>query len=178
MQASDKTEAEDNTRQSTAGEFFLSLHPNRSLSQSGFLILMSGVALISFISGMAFLSMGAWPVFGFFGLDVLLIYIAFRLNFRAARRYETIQIHKDMFTITRIAANGKEKVNTFDAYWSRAMIEKGELRVTNRGQSYEIGHFLGQDEKLEVREMIVSALRRYRAGDVLQSPSPSTSIIS
>ena len=168
----------DAAQRESAGEFFLSLHPNRSLSQSGFVVLMSGVALVSFISGMAFLSMGAWPVLGFFGLDALLIYLAFRLNFRAARRYETVQIHKDMFTITRVAANGEEKVDAFDAYWARAMIEKGQLRVMNRGNSYEIGHFLGEEEKREVKEMIVSALRRYRTGGTLQSLSPSTSIIS
>lgn len=175
--ADDKMEV-GRAQSDAAGSFFLSLHPNRSLSQSGFIILMSGVALVSFISGVAFLSMGAWPVLGFFGLDALLIYLAFRLNFRAARRYETVQINKDMFTITRVASNGDEKVEAFDAYWARAMIDKGQLQVMNRGTSYEIGHFLGQEEKQEVKELIVSALRCYRTGGVLQSPSPSTSIIS
>ena len=71
---------EDDAQTGAEGSFFMSLHPNRSLSQSGFVILMSSVALISFVSGLLFLSMGAWPVFGFFGLDALLIYYAFRLK--------------------------------------------------------------------------------------------------
>ena len=54
--------------------------------------MMSLIAAVSFLSGIFFWSLGAWPVFGFFGLDVLLIYIAFRMNFRAARRYETIRL--------------------------------------------------------------------------------------
>ena len=61
------------------------LTPHRSLNRTGFLVLMGFVSVISFAAGLAFLLMGAWPVLGFFGLDVLAIYWAFRVNFRSAR---------------------------------------------------------------------------------------------
>src|SRR6266849_1402377 len=57
--------------------------PHRSLSRAGFLIGMAAVGGISFVAGTAFLLLGAWPVFGFFGLDVLLVSWAFRANSRA-----------------------------------------------------------------------------------------------
>ena len=60
------------------------LTPHRSLNRTGFLVLMAFVSVVSFVAGIAFLVMGAWPVFGFFGLDVLVIYWAFRINFRRA----------------------------------------------------------------------------------------------
>ena len=169
---------EKDTEQYNRGSFQLTLHPNQSLSRSGFVIIMSLIAAVSFLSGIFFWSLGAWPVFGFFGLDVLLIYIAFRLNFRAARRYETIRIAQDHLTITRTAPDGRSVVEQFEAYWARAMITGGQLLITNRGRAYEVGNFLGEDEKLEVQEMIAAALDTYRKGGVLQSPSPSTSIIS
>ena len=56
------------------------LTPHRALSRTGFLVLMGFVGAVSFIAGVAFLLMGAWPVFGFFGLDVLAIWWAFRVN--------------------------------------------------------------------------------------------------
>lgn len=59
------------------------LTPHRSLSPRGFLILMSVLATVSFATGLLFASIGAWPVLGFFGLDVGIIYLAFRLNYRA-----------------------------------------------------------------------------------------------
>jgi len=62
--------------------------PHRSLGPSGFLIFMLCLGGLSFISGVIFVSLGAWPVFGFFGLDVLLVYLAFRANYRSARAYE------------------------------------------------------------------------------------------
>ena len=49
------------------------LTPHRSLNRTGFLVLMAFVCVVSFAAGMVFLLMGAWPVFGFFGLDVLAI---------------------------------------------------------------------------------------------------------
>ena len=49
------------------------LTPHRSLSPTGFLIFMLVLGGLSFISGRVFLMAGAWPIFGFFGLDVLLV---------------------------------------------------------------------------------------------------------
>ena len=62
--------------------------PHRSLGSTGFLMLMLLVGGISFVAGLVFVIAGAWPVMGFFGLDVLLIYWAFRVNYRRARAYE------------------------------------------------------------------------------------------
>ena len=56
------------------------------------IILMAVFGGVSFITGIAFLLKGAWPVFGFFGLDVALLYIAFRLNYRSGRLYETVDL--------------------------------------------------------------------------------------
>src|SRR3954452_10753057 len=58
------------------------LTPHRSLGSVGFVVLMTVVAVVSFVGGVAFYLIGAWPVGGFFGLDALLIYWAFRVNYR------------------------------------------------------------------------------------------------
>jgi len=60
------------------------LTPHRSLNRTGFLLVMAFLSVISFAAGLVFLLMGAWPVLGFFGLDVLAIYWAFKINFRRA----------------------------------------------------------------------------------------------
>jgi uncharacterized membrane protein len=160
------------------GSFCISLHPSQSLSRKGFVNLMILVTVVSLAAGIYFWSLGAWPVFSFFGLDVLLIYGAFRLNFRAGRRREIVEIEEDLFKITRIEPDGRSKREEFQAYWARILISKGQLWVTNRGKSYELGQFLGEEEKEEVRDLIADALQTYRTGGILQSPRPSTSIIS
>ena len=64
------------------------LTPHRSLSATGFLLFMLVLGGISFAMGIMFLLLGAWPVFGFLGLDVLLVYWAFRSSYRSAKAYE------------------------------------------------------------------------------------------
>src|SRR5258705_6916301 len=70
--------------------FSARLTPHRSLNRTGFLVLMAFLTAVSFAAGVAVLLMGAWPGVGFFGLDVLVIYWAFRVNFRPARGSEGI----------------------------------------------------------------------------------------
>src|SRR5258705_10628347 len=72
--------------------FSARLTPHRSLNRTGFLVLMAFLSAVSFAAGLAFLLMGAWPVLGFFGLDVLAIYWAFRINFRDAKATEEIRV--------------------------------------------------------------------------------------
>src|SRR5207237_10706036 len=64
--------------------------PHRSLNRTGFLVLMTFIGAVSFIAGVAFWMMGAWPVLGFFGLDALVIYWAFRVSFRSADATEDL----------------------------------------------------------------------------------------
>src|SRR6185436_12124484 len=92
------------------------LTPHRSLGPKGFMVLMGAVCAVSFGTGLLFYLLGAWPVIGFMGLDVALIYIAFKLNFRALRLYETV-------TITRVDPSGRARSWSFNPYWVRLSLD-------------------------------------------------------
>src|SRR5665647_3121217 len=86
------------------GELFSALlTPHRSLSRTGFIVVMAIIGLVSFAAGLAFLLMGAWAVLGFFGLDGLAIWWAFRLNFRHARAREEIRITPMELRLRRVS---------------------------------------------------------------------------
>ncbi|MGH7029376.1 MAG: DUF2244 domain-containing protein, partial [Stellaceae bacterium] len=51
------------------------LLPYRSLQPHGFYLLMLILGLFNLGIGIGFLAIGAWPVFGFCGLDVALVYV-------------------------------------------------------------------------------------------------------
>src|SRR5882724_12431322 len=78
------------------------LAPHRSLPPIGFLAVMASFGGISFVAGIYFVLHGAWPVMGFFGLDVALVYLAFRVNYRSARREERIRLLGDALTVERL----------------------------------------------------------------------------
>ena len=84
------------------------LTPHRSLGPNGFVLLMALVSFISFVAGVIFWLAGAWPVVGFFGLDVLLIYGAFKLNYAAARIYETVDITDRELLVRSIGLSFRE----------------------------------------------------------------------
>src|SRR5690554_6931387 len=95
------------------------LTPHRSLGPKGFMVLMAAVCVVSFGTGLFFYMLGAWPVIGFMGLDVALIYIAFKLNFRALRLYETVDLTGNALTVTRVAPSGRSQSWSFNPYWVR-----------------------------------------------------------
>ena len=98
----DRAQAEPDT-------FRAVLTPYRSLGPTGFLILMGALGGISFVAGLVFYLAGAWPVMGFFGLDVALVYLAFKLNYRSGRLYETLDLTRDRLTWTRVHPSGRRE---------------------------------------------------------------------
>ncbi|MBV9976112.1 MAG: DUF2244 domain-containing protein [Hyphomicrobiales bacterium] len=128
---------------------------------------MLALAAVSFVAGIVFVTMGAWPVTGFFGLDVLLLYYAFRVNYRQARRGEVIRLAGDALTIERASVRGAPRIWRFHPYWARLHLveaETGENRLflVSHGRSLAIGTFLGPGERRRLARDLQAALDRYR----------------
>jgi uncharacterized membrane protein len=160
---------ENNAAKQAEEAFRAVLTPYRSLSPAGFLVLMGAVGLVSFVMGVVLLALGAWPVFGFLGLDVLLIYLAFRLNYRAGRQYETVELTRDVLTLTRVHPSGRRERFQFNPYWVRVQLHEGRhgrahLCLASHGSNLSIGRFLTDDEKREFAEALKGALLVARGG--------------
>ena len=144
--------------------------PHRSLGSTGFLILMLGVGGISFAAGMVFLALGAWPVMGFFGLDVLLIYWAFRANYRAARAYEQVTVTASTLHVRKVTHQGKVAEWTLNPVWTQLDRQTHEdfgierLFLVSRGRRLAIAGFLGAKEKEDFAEALSAALGEAKRG--------------
>jgi uncharacterized membrane protein len=139
------------------------LVPHRSLGPKGFLILMVFIGGVSFVAGIAFTLMGAWPVFGFFGLDVLAIWWAFRANYRAARVRETVDLGDDTLVVRRFDQTGEMREWTFQPYWLRVEIEEtedvvGPLHLVSHGRRLAVGGFLSGEERRDFAHALRRAL--------------------
>ena len=151
------------------GGFRAVLHAHRSLSQNGFLILMLFLGGVSFVTGVAFWLMGAWPVFGFFGLDVLAVYIAFKINYRDGLAHEVVELTPDILKLTRVAPTGRRQSFDFNPYWVRVRLAewpdgRANLSLTSHGRDFEFGHLLNHDERREFAKVLERALSRARSG--------------
>ena len=145
------------------------IRPNRSLPNPGFYALMAAVAVISFSAGVAFMMAGAWPVLGFFGLDVLLVWLAFKLSYRDGRRREIIQITAGEIRVFRHSPFGHQTAFRLPSAWTRVEIAgEGEPDVQARlramGKTLIIGSLLSPRERESLAEAVREALFKARGG--------------
>lgn len=143
------------------------LHPNRSLSPRGFRLLMLAAGGLCLALGMAFFLMGAWPIVGFLGLDVLLLYGAFKLSYRSGRLYETVELTDSALTVERVEPKGRARRWSFQPAWLRVRMDdpprhNSQVTITSHGQSVTVGSFLAPEERLDFAKALNGALDRAR----------------
>jgi uncharacterized membrane protein len=138
------------------------LRPHRSLSADGFKWVMRGAIAANLLIGVPMYLLGAWPVLGFMGLDVWLLYWLFQRSYLDARRSETLTLTDRELIVERIAPDGEREQHRLDAYWLR--VEQGErLVVVSRGNRVVIGRFLSPGEREAVGEQLLAALAALRS---------------
>ncbi len=146
------------------------LTPHRSFDPAAVRLLMAATFVVSALFSLPFYLMGAWPIVGFMGLDVALLYFAFRANFRAARAYEDFHLTYFELLFARVSARGARREWRFNPAWVRIeRIDHQEfgpqrLSLLSRGRRWEVARFLGPDQKAEFATTLASALAEARRG--------------
>jgi uncharacterized membrane protein len=144
--------------------------PHRSLGGAGFLVLMAAIGGVSFAAGSVFLILGAWPVVGFFGLDVVLIYWAFRINYRAARAYEEVMVTSSELRVRKVSHRGRVAEWSLNPLWVRLDRDTHEefgierLFLVSRGRKLPIGGFLSPGEKESFADALAAAIGEAKRG--------------
>ncbi len=143
--------------------FTVTLTPHRSLSGHGFVAVMSAVVAANLVAGMMFYVLGAWPVLGFMGLDIALIWWAFRASYSDGAKAEKISVSGDRVLLERVGKDGSVDRQDFNRRWVRVELEHdaareivGRLLLWSHGRPHEIASFLGAEE----RQSLAKALRR------------------
>lgn len=152
------------------GPFYMDaeLAPNRSLPNPGFNVLMGVLVGASFFTGIAFVSMGAWPVIGFFGLDVFLVWAAFRLSYRSGRLREYVRVAADGVDVTRVAPSGAVRRWRVPPQLARVVVDRpmkheGQVKLVISGKALILGTFLSPPERLEFGNALQTAFDSARA---------------
>jgi uncharacterized membrane protein len=151
------------------GEVFFErvLLPHRSLPPAAFNVLMLLLGLVSLAMGIGFLLLGAWPICGFFGLDVAAVYVAFRLSYRSARQREILRLAGDDFTVERVDIYGERRRWRFQPFWLRVVLEErrdesNRLLLASHGNSIVIGDFLAPPVRRDLAATLREVLSRWR----------------
>jgi uncharacterized membrane protein len=147
--------------------FSATLSPHRSLSPRGFLALMLAIGGLWLAVSAYFWALGAWPVFGFAGLDFLAIWLAFRINYRAALAREEVEVAPTRLTIRRVTAGGRRQELTLNPAWVRLEVEHGaesveRIVVRTRDRRIPLGAFLNPADRTSFAAAFGAALAETR----------------
>ena len=144
--------------------------PHRSLDARGFRLLLALFAGCCVVSSVPFVVLGAWPVAGFLGLDIVLLYGAFRLSYRAARGYEDVLVTPVELSVARVSAAGRRREWRFSPGFVRLerqeMEEYGVTRLdlVSRGRRLEVAAALGPQARADFARDLSGALAQARRG--------------
>jgi uncharacterized membrane protein len=130
---------------------------------------MAAISFVSFTAGTYFWMQGAWPVLGFFGLDVLLVYVAFKLNYGSANLYETVTIADERLEVRRVEPSGRGWLWSFNPAWVRLELDEhpsgtAELWLRSGSEAVSIGRFLSDPERRAFAAALERAIGTYRSG--------------
>lgn len=160
------------------GELFMDaeLAPNRSLRNPAFIALMIAIVAISFTAGILFITMGAWPVTGFFGLDLILVWLAFRISYRDGRAREWVRVDARDIEVVRRHPTGHLQRFRLPTGWVRMTLfdpdeHHVQLALTAHGRSLVLGSFMAPDERREFSRALGDAIDAARKNrDWAQEP--------
>jgi uncharacterized membrane protein len=143
------------------------VRPHRSLSPTGFWIIMGILATWSFAGGIVFLIVGAWPVLGFIGIDVALVWWAFKASY-GDRTHERLRLAGGTLTVHRVDKRGVEEQFAFPSYWVRVQLQetddgRGVLALSSHGRHLVIGAFLAPEQRAALAASLSAALARAQA---------------
>lgn len=143
------------------------LRPNQSLSRSAFVVVMGLVVMINLFSAVAFLSAGALPIVGFMGLDILAVFLGFKICFRDQKQWTRVRVTAENLRVDHVNKKGEASNVELPTAFARVELKKpytpnSWLTLANRGEAYVIGRFLTIDERKSLAEAISDALLRAR----------------
>ncbi|WP_196260336.1 DUF2244 domain-containing protein [Pelagibacterium limicola] len=142
------------------------LTPHRAMSRKAIRWVVAIAAILASIPGVTFYAMGAWPVVGLLGVDILALWWALSASLKSGEAYEEITLWPDALDIRRVNPRGRETHFSFNPFYVRfSVVRDNENRVTalklmTRGKQTEIGRFLTPYDKDQFARTFADALRR------------------
>ena len=143
------------------------IHPYRSLGPKGLKAIFAVLIAMNAAAAVLFLFLGGWPVLPFMGLDILAVYVAFRLSYDQARAFERVTINGEKLVVEQVDAKGARRAWEFPSYWVNVWFEGDDEQATvtlrSHGRSLVVGSFLAPFERKDFAEALRKALRDAKA---------------
>jgi uncharacterized membrane protein len=145
-----------------SADYVYTARRNNSLSSSGRLFVFSFILTVSLGIALAFsVLLGAWPIMPFAGLEMLVLYLAFRYMDRHAGDFERITIQGDNIAVE--VQEGRHVMRLeLNRYWAQVVCEANGSRLALRshGREIEVGKHLCETERADMARELARELHR------------------
>ncbi|WP_372423458.1 DUF2244 domain-containing protein [Salinarimonas chemoclinalis] len=164
------TDTRDDPGDETAPLFSAKITPHRSLAPSGARLVLVLCCLAAVGSSIPFIVLGAWPVAGFLGLDLVALAIAFKASFRSAKGFEEVVLTPLELLFRKVTHRGERSERRFNPLWTRLDREHDEdyglmaLALVSRGERVVIARELSPPERADFADAFGDALARAKRG--------------
>jgi uncharacterized membrane protein len=148
--------------------FAATLKPHRSLTRRGYRYVIALACVMASIPGIVFFSLGAWPIVGFLGLDIVAIAWALAASMKSGKQYEVVTLWPDELEVKQVAANGKAEITRFNPFFVKLVIDRDfnerttALHLRTRDTDLSIGAFMNPDDKASFAKVFGTALKKAR----------------
>jgi uncharacterized membrane protein len=141
--------------------------PHRSLSPRQLKVLLCLLIGMSCFAMTILWLLGAWPVIGFSGAEIILVIALVRMHATGARAGELVMLTERELLVVRTDAKGRRRESVLDPAWLNVLLEERRGRVPAlwllaRERRTELGASLGEQEKRVLARSLTAALDRLR----------------
>ncbi|MCR5873911.1 DUF2244 domain-containing protein [Phenylobacterium sp. J426] len=145
--------------------------PNRSLSERGFVILISVITLANVASAAVFVAMGAHWVPIFLALDLAAVLVAFLISFQQAKNVERVQVSPHRVVVTYETPKWTRVVWESPTAFTRLNVERDQedgrvlaVRLALSGRETPVASALSPRERADFARALEDAIWRARRG--------------
>ncbi len=131
------------------------LRPHRSLSREGFKTMFSILVALNIGAATYAWAVHAPLVLPFLGLDLLGVWIAFRVSYRDGKVEERVRVSSDHLLVEQSGAHW-----VTSALWARPSLEDKWIAIRAGGKEVRVGAFLSPPEREDFAAYLSDALWR------------------
>jgi len=133
---------------------------NNSLSTSGRRLVFVFILTVSLgIAAVFALVFGAWPILPFAGIEMGVLYVAFRYMDRHAADYESITIRGDSVAV-EVREGPEIRRFGFNRCWAQVVGDGARFALRSHGREIEVGRHVCEERRVEMARDIRRELRR------------------
>ncbi len=150
------------------------LQPHRSLSPRGIGLVLGFLGTVSLGVTTLFWWLGAWPIAGFNGGEMLIAAALLRAHARSRRVREVLVLTDAGFRVLNFDERGNRQEQHMSSAWLNVVLEERQGRVpglllTSHGRRLEVARMLGEEQKRDLADTLRAVLHQMR-NPVFENP--------